>query len=342
MRWWFDPLFHALAITGFVTVMMLIIEYLNVSSEGRWKGLWAEGRWGQYIVAALLGASPGCLGAFAAVGLHTHGVISRGALIAAMIATTGDESFVMLAIIPKTTFWLFPLLAILGVIFGWLSDALFGPGRRMKNAPCGGLQLHAHEPRPAFIHSGFVRLWHRCSAARGVLAVSLVLFILGLLSGELGPSEWNWSRATLLAVALAALFITATVSDHFIEEHLWQHVFRRHVPRVFLWTFGALVVIHVFLEQLQMREALTQNQGVLLLIASIMGLIPESGPHLVFVTLYSEKAIPFSILLASSMVQDGHGMLPLLAHSRRAFIEIKVVNLFAGLLIGAGFIFLGA
>jgi hypothetical protein len=39
-------------------------------------------------------------------------------------------------------------------------------------------------------------------------------------------------------------------------------------------------------------------------------------------------------LLASSIVQDGHGMLPMLAHSRRAFLGVKAVNLLVGILVG--------
>ncbi|MCK4348834.1 MAG: hypothetical protein KAW47_09485, partial [Thermoplasmatales archaeon] len=50
-----------------------------------------------------------------------------------------------------------------------------------------------------------------------------------------------------------------------------------------------------------------------LLIASLIAIIPEFGPHLVFVTMFAKGLIPFSVLLASSIVQDGHGMLPLLS-----------------------------
>jgi hypothetical protein len=45
--------------------------------------------------------------------------------------------------------------------------------------------------------------------------------------------------------------------------------------------------------------------------------------------------VPFCVLLASSIVQDGHGMLPMLAHSRRAFLTVKGVNFLLGLVAGA-------
>ena len=46
------------------------------------------------------------------------------------------------------------------------------------------------------------------------------------------------------------------------------------------------------------------------------------------------RGIPCSTFLASSIVQDGHGMLPLLAESRRAFLKVKTINLVVGLLTG--------
>ncbi|MDP6491780.1 MAG: putative manganese transporter, partial [Kiritimatiellia bacterium] len=73
----------------------------------------------------------------------------------------------------------------------------------------------------------------------------------------------------------------------------------------------------------------------------VVGLIPESGPHMVFVSLYAEGVIPFSTLLASCIVQDGHGMIPMLAHSRRAFLGVKLINFIVGLAIGLVGLLLG-
>jgi len=73
---------------------------------------------------------------------------------------------------------------------------------------------------------------------------------------------------------------------------------------------------------------------MVLLIAVSAGMIPASGPHLVFVTLFSQNLIPFSILLANSIVQDGHGILPLLAESRKDFVKVKSINLLIGFIVG--------
>ena len=142
-------------------------------------------------------------------------------------------------------------------------------------------------------------------------------------------------RITTIALALLALFIVLTVSDHFLETHLWAHVVRKHLPNVFIWIFAALVILWLAEGRIDVSRFLTGNIWATLLIASLVGLFPGSGPHLIFVVLYAKHNLPFSILLANSIVQDGHGMLPMLAHSRRGFIVIKAINLLVGAAIGA-------
>ncbi len=335
---------HALVITTFVFVMMLVVEYVNVLTRGAIQQHLPQKRWSQLLLAAGLGITPGCLGAFVVVTLYAHRALSLGALVAAMIATSGDEAFVMLALIPSDALLVMASLLVVGVLVGAVVDHL---ARRWAAGPHGtladdlALPIHDEEICHCFPRGQILAQWKDCTAARGLLAVGLVLFELGLVSGEIGPEEWNWIRVTLVAVAAVALFIVSTVPDHFIEHHLWQHVVRRHVPRIFLWTLGALLVMWALTEWWNLEQMVKGNRWVVLLIAAAVGLVPESGPHLLFVTMYDEGLVPFATLLASSIVQDGHGMLPLLAHSRKAFFLVKGINLLAGLALGALLLALG-
>ena len=103
-----------------------------------------------------------------------------------------------------------------------------------------------------------------------------------------------------------AAFIVTTVPEHFLEDHLWKHVVREHALRVFLWTLGSLLVLHLVVERWEVGGALDQGRWIMLLVAGLVGLVPESGPHLIFVTMYAEGLVPFGVLLTSSIVQDGH------------------------------------
>lgn len=332
---------HTLMVTSFVGMMMLVIEYLNVLTSGAWQRRLASRAWGQYLLAGALGATPGCLGAFAVVTMYSHRVLTIGAVVAAMVATSGDEAFVMLAVIPNQALRLMLVLFVVGIVAGALVDWIAARNRTREPLPCEGFEIHAAEQHAFFPRREILHQWKECSAVRGVLAGALALFLGGVLTGQIGSPEWDWSRVSLIALSAVALFIVGTVPDHFLEKHLWEHVARKHVPRIFLWTFGALAAIHFLGGFVALGSAAQGGKWVVLLAACVVGLIPESGPHLVFVTLYAQGVIPLSTLLASSIVQDGHGMLPMLAHSRREFLIVKAVNFATGLLVGASCMSLG-
>ena len=324
---------HALMITSFVFVMMLIIEYVNVQTRGNWQESLKRYPWMQYILAAFLGATPGCLGAFTVVALYTHNVVNLGAVVTVMIATSGDEAFVMLSMFPGKAVLLTLILFIVGLVSGFLTDILFKPGTVVVQKLDQRLEFH-DEDCVCYPKGEILNQLKNLSLQRGLLIIILVLFIFALILNQLGPHKWNWIKVTFLAGSFAALFITATVPKHFLEEHLWEHIVKVHIPRVFLWTFGALLLMGFLLHYLDLGSWIKANYLTVLLIACLVGLVPESGPHMIFVTLFAEGSIPFGILLASSIVQDGHGMLPLLAESKRGFISVKIINLSVGLMVG--------
>jgi hypothetical protein len=167
------------------------------------------------------------------------------------------------------------------------------------------------------------------------------VFLLLLALGVIGHEGWGWEKITLLAGSLFLLFVFLTVPEHFLKEHLYNHIIKKHLLRILLWSWGAFIVLY-FVQTEQLLGTLVENNPYLILLAAVLiGIIPESGPHLVFVTLFSQQLIPFSILLASSIVQDGHGMLPVLAESRKDFFLIKGISVLIGLVIGTILLFLG-
>jgi succinate dehydrogenase hydrophobic anchor subunit len=335
----FGLLGEGLAVTALVAVIMVLVEYLNVATAGALGGLARHRGAAAYSGAALLGAVPGCLGTFAATSLDTHGAMSFGAIVTTMIATSGDEAFVMLALFPREAVLLFVLLFVYGVVFGALVDRVV-PGRAPFGPRCEtGLAVHGEERRVVL---GALRTPQKLTAPRAGLLVGLVVVLAAVATGQVGPGGWGPIRVTLLVLTALASWIVATVPEHFLREHLWRHVVREHVPKVLLWVSVVLLAVHA-LESLGLPVAETarEHPGWALVAAAILGVIPQSGPHLVFVTLFAQGAVPFSVLATSSVVQDGHGALPLLADSWREFLRVKTVNLVAGLVLGSALMALG-
>ena len=330
-----DIIQKTLMIAAFVTVMMLVVEYINVRTRGALLSMLSESRVSQYGLAAVLGAIPGCLGAFVVVALYAHRRVSIGALVTAMIATSGDEAFVMLALFPGTTVLLTAGLMAVGLLTGYLTDRCLPSFSVTISEDCHFLDTHENNECRSYPRGGMRTQWRPPSRQRLTLVVGLSLVVIALLTGLIGPSGWGWKRVTFLLLMGGGILMSATVPDHFLEQHLWRHVIVRHVPRMVAWTLGALVALAAVTHLFQLDMVISSNPWALLVGAAVVGVLPESGPHLLFVTMYADGLGPLSVLAASSIVQDGHGMLPLLSASKRAFVIVKLINVIAGLLVGA-------
>jgi hypothetical protein len=315
-------------------MMMLLIEYINVQTRGEWQKSLKKNRLGQYVLASALGVLPGCLGAFTVVSLYSHKMLSFGALVGVMIATSGDEAFVMFSMFPQTAIWLNVLLFILAIIVAFLVDLVFKNRDYFRTALEHEFELHEEEMCNCFSKKNILNQLRNMTFYRAFLLTLFGVFLLAILSSVLGGDIWNWKKITFVIGALVSLFIITTVPDHFLEEHLFKHVIKNHMLRIFLWTFSALLVVHFMENYLDITQWLKDNAATLLVIATAVGIIPESGPHMVFVTMYAQGLIPFAVLLASSISQDGHGSLPLLAVSTKVFIYLKLINVFIALVVG--------
>ncbi|MGD8305853.1 MAG: putative manganese transporter [Ignavibacteria bacterium] len=325
---------HSILITSFVFIMMLLIEYINVQTQGTWQSKLQKSKTGQYLLCVFLGAIPGCLGAYTVVSLYSHGVVSFGAIVATMIATSGDEAYVMLSMFPSKALMLIAVLSVIGFVVGFIVDKFYKKQNTLFEKQGHPFQLHKEELAGIRPERYIINQLKNITRERLLLLSSLVLILALLLSDFIDLHEGNWVRITLLAGTLFALFVIITVPDHFLQEHLWNHVVKRHLLRIFLWTLGTLLIVQLIESYIDIESWIGNNMMVVLLIAVLIGLIPESGPHLVFVTLFASGTIPFGILLASSIAQDGHGTLPLIAFSRKGFIILKIINVVVGFFVG--------
>lgn len=128
---------------------------------------------------------------------------------------------------------------------------------------------------------------------------------------------------------------------HFFEDHVWKHVIKKHIPKLFFWLYFSIFIFEVIGESFDVNSLMTDNKYMLIALAGIIGIFPISGPNLIFITLFSKGMIPMSVLVTNSIVQDGHGLLPLLSYSLDDSFKIKLFNLVFGLIVGYLMLFMG-
>lgn len=440
-----EVLKSSLTLTCLVMIMMLLIEFVNVGSAGKWMTKLQHRPFMQILLATLLGLIPGCIGGFAIVSLFTHNLMSFGALVAGMIATFGDEAFVLMAYSPKWTLILSGVLLVIALLAGVLTHLLFRKKKFVLETH--GFEVHKghddaeehhHEETPETCRhtdgeleqSGAEQHEHgrakaqlsfrnlrNMSFPRALLLFGLILYIVAILTGslahqhgvlpdvgtphdcveqvhhhdaeccehhhegecceahasmhsecsELHEEHWGehhhghdeeahgghhhdhndpdaWENIFFLILACITLVVVALSSEHFLQSHLWEHVIKHHFLSIFLWTFGVLLCLkflYLFVDVDMLIGKSHWTIWLLMLLAVLIGIIPESGPHLIFVVMFMNGTIPFSILLVSSIVQDGHGALPLLAQSRKNFFLMKALNMAVGLVVGVVCLLLG-
>ena len=359
-------------ITSFVMVMMLLIEYINVVSKGTWSRKLQGSRFQQIFICAFLGLVPGCLGGFAVVSLFTHNLVNFGALVACMIATFGDEAFVLFAVAPDTAILLSAVIFFIAIATGLVINIFV----KKFPSPFGPEHFAIHHSDHEHAHSDVTGNWRynlkHLSFQRAILITCIILVIVAILLGWFEHShdagdmhthttdihlcddhahhygdvsgivlQERWLNILFVVVGLMALFIITVVQEHFLQDHLWGHIIKKHLPRIFLWTLGVLTVLHAGGHFFDVDGWIRENYLYMIFLAILIGLIPESGPHIVFITLFVNGTIPFSILLVNSIVQEGHAGLPLLAESKRGFLWMKAISAAVGLIVGFLGLFIG-
>ncbi len=313
-----DILRNSVLITGLVVVMMMMIESLNIESRGMLFSGLRRTKVGQVVIGALLGSIPGCMGGFATVSLYTHRLFSFGALVAMMIASSGDEAFVMLAMIPDQALMIFAGLFVLAIVVGVGVDLVNDRLHRKHctkhdHSECGpagectdGYVVHDEEKcchEEAESHcDGHDHGSADCGASgrrpvrgsrtfgwkRISMFIGLAIFIAALATGRLGHDHGShaghsedghvhteaceghvhgadcahgeeahlhehqgftidllsedWMNVLFAGLSIIVLFVLLLASDHFVDEHLWNHIVRKHLPTIFAWTFGVLLV----------------------------------------------------------------------------------------------------
>ncbi len=328
---------QSLTITLFVFTMMLLVDYFNVLTKGRVNTLVKGKQWRQYTISSFLGSTPGCLGAFLNVSFYVHGLISFGALVGGMIATSGDEAFVLLAMVPRQAMFLFVLLFIFGIVFGWLSDKIAKMLKLKTCIHCTLQTVHKNEETKYFSKQIILNNYIKPSSVRIMLVFGAGFVTIAVILGLIGSNSWNLKQIILLVLSIVSFGIIVTVPEHFLKEHIWKHIVKKHIVRIFLWSFSAIIFVELGYQYWNIEEFVQQHMELVGLLAVLLAIVPESGPHMIFVMLYAKGLIPFSILLASSIVQDGHGMLPLLSYSVKDSILVKIFNLVFGIIIGLAF-----
>ncbi|MEH1127234.1 putative manganese transporter [Micromonospora sp. CPCC 206061] len=300
------------------------------------------------LVGALLGVSPGCGGAIILMPLYARGRVSYGTVIAALAATMGDSSWVVLAWDPGFALRIHALLFAVGLVTGYAVDALrVDPARPTALVPESPPAAPAGDRRPVMATA----FWGLTTPAF-LVSVPIVFQMLdpdrvsAVLRG-VDPYLVLGVAGTLVAVVIFTAG-RGRFADDTVESSHPRSVgeMLRHGAHEASFVTVWVAVAYVGWEVLTRTTGLDGSELPLVGVAGVVagalvGLVPGCAVQIVFTGLYVSGAMPLPTLAANAVSQDGDALIPLATLRHRSAALATVVTTIPALLVGAALLLVG-
>jgi len=286
----------------------------------------------QVPLASLLGATPGCGGAVVVVAAYSSGNVGFGAVVAALTATMGDAAFLLIATRPDAAMVVLPLSLTVGVITGWIIDALkIGGAVSDSSAHCELAPLIGRTRIKDYIYLA-------------IAIPGLVIGISQLAQMDLQAVYGDFMLWVGMAGIMIGLLVWSTSDMQAMTNAKDSPVTRMAEETSFItvWVIGAYLAFDYIVAYAGLDlKALFNSVGVLLpLIGIIIGFIPGCGPQVLVSTFYINGLIPFSALMGNAISNDGDALFPAIALNPHVAMMATLYSAFPAVLIAYLFHFL--
>ena len=340
-----------LEVSVFVALTLALFYGLERGAKVDLAELLQRHRAWQVPIAALLGATPGCGAEILLVTQYTRGVVSFGAIVAALTATMGDSAFLLIAKDPPAAAIVIGLCTVAGIVAGYVVNWLHPNGLSVlrreieAQAACGA---PVADGGPGCVRRLGEALWLAIFIPGVVIAVGegILQYDVNAWFGPYAahePTQWIGLAGGLLALAL---FITRRDPNRGyggIDPRVTMGLapVRRMIVDtnfvtfwVVLGLFGYEIVAHVTGGGVE--NWLKASQVMLPLAATLVGLIPGCGVMVLVTTLYLQHQLPLAALISAAVSTDGDALFPAIALAPRAAILATLYTAVPALIAGYG------
>ncbi len=306
-------------------------------------------------IAAFMGALPGCGGAIVIITQYVAGRLGFGSVVAVLTSTMGDAAFLLIAQEPKTAAIVYVISLIVGVLSGYVVEAIHGQDFMRKprsdaHGLIGDLCDTPEKPSPVRY------IWLALIVPAVVFGIASAFQVnTDLWFGTLGvyhPALWIGFVGALLSVLMWAmaensgpsvtnLSYSALCGNNRADNILIRTAMDTNFVTVWVICAFLMFELTVFWTGFDFAR-LFSSWGVLLpLIAVVIGFLPGCGPQILVTTFYLQGLIPFSAQIANAISNDGDALFPAIALAPKTAILATVYTAIPALLLGYGFYFIG-
>ncbi|EIF8949131.1 putative manganese transporter [Vibrio cholerae] len=309
----------------------------------------------QVVIAALLGALPGCGGAIVVTTQFVSGKVGFGALVAVLTATMGDAAFLLLASQPVTGLYVIGIGVVTGCITGLVINALHRDdfmrpaltelSNKLRTSCCSATSAVSFK---AINLQGLFWKYLLLPASLVAFASSFQIDINQVLSLPEMSIEWIGALLAVSSMLLWALTqeiedyqSTVSEDDKIRTSHPMQKA-AQDTNFVSAWVIIAFLAFELTLHFTGFEiGANWGNWGVWMPALGIMiGLLPGCGPQILVTSLYLSGALPFSAQLSNAISNDGDALFPAIALAPKAALMATLYSSIPAAIVGYGYFWL--
>ena len=336
-----------LAVSVFVAMSLLLIYSAQRYLGADLIGYLNDNPRLQVPIASLLGVLPGCGGAIIVVTQFVHGKLSFAALVAVLISTMGDASFLLLASEPATAALVMGITVTAGIIFGYIIEAIHGkeflkPNTQKSNSEAESPDTgrNTREELPVVLSA----LWAI------LLLPGLVLGLLAAFQVEVnelfGPLS-HYQPATWLGFSGAILCLLVWLNQP--PSYSWAASHNRESSQTKLfglvanetsfvsaWVIAGFLCFEltVYFTGFDLQSLFSSLGYLTIALAIIVGFIPGCGPQIIMTTLYIQGIVPLSAQLANAISNDGDALFPAMALAPKASLYATLYSAIPAFVVG--------
>ena len=319
-----------IAVSSFVGMTLLIFTFLEKKNFNLQKLILNNRRF-EIPICSFLGAIPGCGGAIMVMSLFTRGIVSFGAVLAALISTMGDAAFLLIAVKPEAALIILPVTFIVGIISGYIAKPFtknFLKEKINKSISISDLPKNKTSNK-------FYKLWFF------ILIPGLILGLINAFNIDANFEIFGMDVVLVFSFSAALFCVLLWVLNPLTDiqmASIHENSYRRVVDTTCFVTVW-VIISFVLYELINLStngaifESLILFGPFLPLIAILIGFIPGCGPQIMITSMYVSGQIPMSAQIGNSISNDGDALFPAIAISAKAAIVATLYSAIPAIII---------
>ena len=297
----------------------------------------------QIVIAATLGAIPGCGGAIVVMTQYIRGALSFGGVVAVLTATMGDAAFLLLAKAPREALVIFVLCYVVGIVFGYAVDWFHG--RDFMRARVDDYEAEEEDIEENPLLEPVYKLWMLLFVPGAVCALAIALQVDVAAQWSIGGADWVTPFGVAAALLAMVMWLLNPLSDIRMSISRRRPLTRRVADTTNFITFWVLCgfvgyELLVVVGGFDVAALFDTWRYAVPLMAIIVGFVPGCGPQIVVTTLYLNGALPFSAQLANAISNDGDALFPALRLAPKASALATAYTAIPAVILGYGWLLL--